>query len=128
MGALELGDRSLLLGRSLGVLDIDALGLLLDLDLECPELVVPSRDAVVLPKGGGGAGMCLIMLEAEDNLGEMVVVASGRAGKKKGDDTTTRTELRLQDLGRSGFLFKGFQMLIEIRDTNHNSRNSFLWR
>ena len=72
--------------------------------------------------------MCLIMLEAEDNLGEMVVVASGSAGKKRGHDTTTRTELRLQDLGRSGFLFKGFQMLIEIRDTNHNSRNSFLWR
>ena len=54
VGALELGDRSLLLGRALAVLDIGALGLLLDLDLERAELVVPSRDAVVLPKGGGG--------------------------------------------------------------------------
>eukprot|EP00964_Phaeocystis_antarctica_P140272 scaffold105077_cov42-Phaeocystis_antarctica.AAC.1 len=45
VGAFELGDRSLLLGRALPVLDIGALGLLLDLDLERAELVVPSRDA-----------------------------------------------------------------------------------
>ena len=32
-----------------------SLGLLLDLDFEHAELAVPSRDAVVLPKGGGGA-------------------------------------------------------------------------
>ena len=59
MGALELGDRSFLPGRALAVLDIGALGLLLDLDLERAELVVPSRDAAVLPRGGGGAIMCL---------------------------------------------------------------------
>ena len=55
MSALEFGDRSLLLGRALAVLGIGALGPLLDLDLERAKLVVPSRDAVVLPKGGGGA-------------------------------------------------------------------------
>ena len=50
-------DRGLLKGLDrLGILGLGAsLGLLLDLDLERAELVVPSRDAVVLPRWGGGA-------------------------------------------------------------------------
>ena len=52
-----VADRGLLDGFGLpGLLRLGpSLGLLLDLDLERAELAVPSRDAVVLPKGGGGA-------------------------------------------------------------------------
>ena len=58
--------RVLLLGLGrLGLLGIGvSLGLLLDLDLERAELVVPSRYAVVLPKGGGAAGPDLITIQA----------------------------------------------------------------
>ena len=47
-------DHGLLLG--LGVVLLLGLGSVLDLDLERAELVVPSKDAVILPKRGRGGG------------------------------------------------------------------------
>ena len=53
-------DRGLLKGLDrLGLLGLGAsLGLLLDLDLERAELVVPSKEAVVLRRGGEGGWSC----------------------------------------------------------------------